>query len=316
MRHAPLLALLLLLAPLAGCLEPPTGDDPGADVPTANYEAPADRYDGMSADETHEDTVSRCDQDGIQVPPATWCGTRVVTVTGRIGLDQLPVDLLSVNGAITVSHAVGDAWSLVATLKTRGLTEDQARQALDDTWSWSHEDADGRHHLNAAPTLGAPLAEGRLSSVHYAVTLPAWLHLPDARLETTNGAISLAHYKMDKLAARTTNGAITASAWIGDADIKTTNGAITANLVATRSGAWSLDTTNGAITLIASEHTTRGFDLDARTTNGRITIDLSQGKIVEDEKSHKRFVTDNYDARAIQIVGKIKTTNGAISVTG
>lgn len=320
MSRAPLLALVLLLAPLAGCLEPPTrnGDEEEGDEPIqrGDYEPPAVRIDGMTADERHEDKVERCDQDGVQVPPAAWCATRVVTVVGRIGLDALPVDLRSVNGAISLSHSVGDAWGMVATLKTRGVTEEQARRALDDAWTWSHEDADGAHRLHAAPRPSVPLAEGSLASVHYLVTLPAWLHLPEVHAASTNGAIALGHYKIDKLVARTTNGAVTASARIGDADLETTNGAIQANLVAARSGAWNVRTTNGAITLIASEHATRGFDLDARTTNGRIHIGLSQGEIVEEERNHKRFVTDGFDRRDIQIVGKIQTTNGAITVEG
>jgi prepilin-type processing-associated H-X9-DG protein len=305
--------LLLLLAPLAGCIDVPRPDDrDDAASWAAAAEPPAERIQGMTADETHEDSVGRCEGNGISVPPRAYCAQRVLTATGRIGVDRLPVELFGGNGAITLTTGAGDAWSLTATVKTRGLTEDEARRALDEDWSWSHEDGQGGHRLRAAPTGAVPLLVGsRVEGTVYVVSLPAWVVL-DLKAETTNGAIVLDWGDAERVDVSTTNGAVVLHGRAADAHASTTNGGIEADLRATASGAWSLSTTNGGIRLGAPEDARRGYDLDATTTNGRINILLLDGHVDAQSRTRQTFRTEGYDARAIQTTVKLETTTGGI----
>lgn len=313
MPRTPLLALLLLLAPLAGCIDVPRDRDGASASFSPAAAPPEDRIQGMTAEETRQDTAGPCKDDGITVPPGASCAQRVLTVTGRIGVDRLPVELLGGNGAITLAPSAGDSWTFVATIKTRGLTEEDARRGLDAAWSWSHEDGQGGHHLKAAPTGGVPLLGATVVGTQYEVMLPTWVLL-DLRAETTNGAIALQWGAAERVVARTTNGALVLHGRAADVDASTTNGAIEADLEATKSGAWSFHTTNGALVVLAPEAPRQGYDVDAQTTNGRIEILLQDGDHREQDRRHHTFRTDGYDGRNVQTSVTADTTNGGITV--
>lgn len=322
-----LLTALALLVPLAlaGCLAPPASleDASSPDDREAAAPPPADRVDGMTAEASQEDSSGPCDDGSTRVPPMPWCATRVLTVQGRIGVDSLPVDLSSVNGGIVVrGDGAGDAWSFVATVKTRGASEEDARAALDEAWSWSHEGPEG-HHLRAGPADAAgalPLpvpvvlsTDSRLAGAQYELVLPSWVLL-DVEAETSNGAIELLDVRAGSLRARTSNGAITATGTADDADLSTSNGRIEADLRPSASGEYEMSTSNGAISLTVPEGAAHGYDLDARTSNGDIDIRLRDGQVDEEERGHARFRTDRHDARGIQTSVKLDTSNGAIEV--
>lgn len=311
---------LLLLAPLAGCIEAPQPDE---ETPASTREPlpaavapPVDRIEGMSAEETKEDTVGRCEDGGLGVPPGAFCAQRVLTVVGRVGLDELPVvDLRSVNGAIRVTEGPGDAWSFHAVVKTRALTEEDARRSLDEGWAWSHEE-DGVHHLKAGPRAGIPLVGATVTHSEYAVVLPGWLRLGEASLRTTNGEIVLGSFAAESLDAKTTNGDITTMARLHDAHLQTTNGDLHAVLVPTQSGEWTLRTTNGDVDLVASEHLTRGYEIEAETSNGDVEIRLTQGKVKEESRDRKTFRTDGFESRDVQTRVRATSTNGDVTVVG
>lgn len=311
MPRTPLLTLLLLLAPLAGCIDVPQDRD-GASW-AADVEPPAQRIQGMTAEESHEDEVGRCEGGNVQVPPAPYCATRVLTVTGRVGVERLPVELLSTNGGVTLTASQGDAWSFVATVKVRALTEEDARRGLDTAWSWSHEDGEGGHRLRAAPEPGVPLLGPSLVGAQYQVALPAWILL-DLRAETTNGGVDLQWGEAGRVEVRTTNGAVALHGRAADVSASTTNGGIGALLRATKTGAWSFATTNGGILVEAPEEARQGYDVDAQTTNGRIDIRFEDGEHRAEDRRHHAFRTRGFEARAVQTTLTAQTTNGGIQI--
>lgn len=315
----PLAVVLALLVPLAaGCISLP--DQPGATGSSSTIPPAEDRIDGMTAEETKVDTIEPCDDDGgIQIPPGRVCAKRVLTVTGRSGVLSLPVDLSTVNGAISITSGPGDAWSFIAQIEVRALTEDAARRGLDTTWSWSHEEG-GEHHLRAAPTpasTGAVDALGAtLEAASYQVVLPSWAIL-DVKAEATNGAMVVQGFRLDGLELKTTNGAFLVEAQTPSATLSTTNGAIEASLVPTASGAYKMSTTNGQIVLGVPEDRAHGYDATGRTTNGAVEFDLEDGETSETNapaSSTATFKTDGYENRAIQTKVDLETTNGAIVV--
>lgn len=310
------LALVVLLALSAGCIKMP--DDPDRDVEDASFETtpPEERIQGMSVeDESKQDSTERCDN-GITVPPGAWCAQRVLTVTGRIGLDALPVSLVGENGAIVLTPGgEDDAWSFGAVIKTRGLTEEEAQQRLDDAWSWSHEDASG-HHLKAGPTTaGLGLLGAGLVGVQYQVVLPEWVVL-ELSSRTTNGAVALAFGQARSVDVTTTNGAVSLQGRVQDVRVDTSNGAIAALVSPAADGAFDLRTSNGAITLQVPEDARRGYDVDAQTTNGRVEILLRDGAVQEEGRNHKTFRTEGYEGREVRTEAKLATTNGSVTVTG
>lgn len=319
--RTPALAALLLLAPLAGCIEPPQ-DDQGmdrasTDLPSADLRPPADRVEGMTASEAKDDKVGPCTSGGVDIPPGAVCAQRVLTVTGRIGVTGIPVDLDGANGPIeVVGRGSGDAWSFTATIKVRGLTQEDARRALDEAWSWSHEDGAGGHHVKAGRTGDAALVGSRVTGTSYALVLPEWVTLTDVRLDTSNGPVTFTGLQADRLEADTSNGPIKVAARVRDAVLDTSNGPITATLLPTASGEWEIDTSNGPIKLLVREHPGAGYDLDASTSNGPIDIRLTQGKVKEEGRGHKSFRTDGFEARAIQTTVKLDTSNGPVTVNG
>lgn len=323
MTRAPVLAaLLLLLGALAGCIELPDesaqdsfASASASDPPAASdAPAPSDRVDGMTLERNDaEDTVALCDGGGITVPPATYCATRTLSAGGRIGVDALPLQLLTVNGDVTLERSVDDVWTFDAVVKTRGMTEDEARRALDETWTWSHTDGT-RHHLHAAPNLSLPLLTGQLHSASYRVALPSWVLL-DGLVESTNGDLDVLDLQWDALSLETTNGDLTLRGQGASADATTTNGDIELDVRTSASGDFQLETTNGEIEVVLVESRDRGYDIEGRTSNGRVTIDLQDGDLGTDEKTHKTYRTRDYDHRAIQTKLTLRTTNGDIDVT-
>lgn len=318
MRPLPVVAALLLPL-LAGCISLPEDSDAATGQPLP----PADeRIDGMTAEETKVDTVEPCDSGGgIQLPPGNACAKRVLTVTGRSGVASLPVDLSTVNGAVAIVAGTGDAWSFVAEIHVRALTEDAARKGLDSAWSWSHEES-GAHHLRAAPTpastspavdsLGATLV-----GASYQVVLPAWTTL-DVAIATTNGAVAVTGFAMDGLDVETSNGAIAVAGQTPSASLVTDNGGIDAILTPIASGTYAMKTTNGRIALGVPEDRAHGYDASAKTTNGNIDFELSDGDTEETNapaSSTATFKTHGYESRTIQTRIEAETTNGGIDVS-
>lgn len=305
---------IALLVVLAGCIAAPTPEEVRE---AAAIAPPADRVDGMTAESTIVDSTAACDDGGLQIPPGAFCAERIMTATGRIGLDRLPVDLETVNGGISIDSGDSDAWSFIATIKTRALTEDAARSGLDSAWTWGHE-RDGAHVLYAkpqrTPTLDALGAT--LESATYEIVLPGWLVL-ELVAKGTNGAIAVA-LDTDGLTAETTNGAIVLAGAVTDASLKTSNGAITAALTPARSGTITASTTNGAIAINVPEGREMGYDIEGRTTNGDVQILLEDGTVKESSESYvdksASFRTDGYEARAVQTKMSLETTNGNIVV--
>lgn len=309
MRSIPI-ALAALVA-LAGCISIPETEG-GAFEPTSS--APFDRIEGMTAEETKADAAVPCNDGGLQLPPRA-CAERTLTVTGRIGVDRLPVDLEAQNGAIRIEAVDGDAWSFEATVRVAALTEEDARRALDIAWSWSHEEG-GQHVLRAGPT---PMASGveigtspHVVAATYTVRLPAWIVL-DLDAETDNGQILVDGFEMATVDVETSNGGISLRGAVATLDAQTSNGEIELDLVP-RGGAFDLATSNGRIELELPDERVYGYAIAAETTNGRIEIDLPDGE-VEGEEDEKTFRTRGFASRDVRTSITAETTNGAIRIT-
>lgn len=334
-RHRPLIVLALCLAMLAaGCIgmtDDRVGDQP-LDVQTQDR---GDSDDQMNAEEqTQED-------EGVeptQVPP--FYSRKTITVSGDLTLEALPAILSTVNGEITVQPGPSDSWELVATLTGRGESPDQAREQRERmTFLWSIGPAGdhalaGQVLLEEDETDAGPITLGASGSAtgDLALTVPedvlldlrahttngpidvSGLDTAELSIDTTNGQVTVSDVQASVLRVDTTNGAIDVEArGTEEVTLDTTNAEVTATLIPAEDGTIEIDTTNGAIDLRVPEDGDHGYDAEAETTNGQVTIELEDGQTTYDEdREEATFVTSGYDDRSIQTRITLDSTNGGI----
>lgn len=138
----------------------------------------------------------------------------------------------------------------------------------------------------------------------------------DARLDTTNGQISLSNAIVDGLVADTTNGGVQGTVTgAGDLLMDTTNGRIDVDLNPTGDTSLTADTTNGGIDLGLTETDDIAYEIHASTTNGDITEQMDEAHL-EGSDDEATLVTENGQGRPIQVTGDVGTTNGHISFVG
>ena len=303
-----LVAALGMLA--AGCIAPPEGRDAFSDRMETGG--------SMTAKESRDDSVGPCSGVGVLPTAGAFCAKRVVRVEGQVaGLSRLDVDLQTFNGNVDLAGGRGDAWSLEAVLTARGASEEEARASLERiAFAWSHVEG-GRHFLAAVAETPSP-SSGRAASL--AVTLPRGLVLV-AAAATSNGGIHVEDVATDGLSAHTSNGNVEVDASVTQADLRTSNGQVEAALSPTGPGRISAGTSNGAIHLTLPEDARHGYELDAKTSNGRVTINLRDGETKRppsnpyyDPQNEASFTTSGYASRAIRSVVHLTTSNGGITV--
>lgn len=309
----PTFALLLTLGLLAaGCIAPPDGQSPGgARAPNAGG--------SMTAKETREDAVALC-TDGLALGVGRFCATRTVRVEGDLsGLGHMEVDLATFNGNVDLADHEEGGWSLVATLRARGATEADAKANLEKIrFTWSHESG-GTHFVAAKAESPRETDGGYAASLAAALPRSVVLVVTAA---TSNGNVAVKNVATDGLSAQTSNGAVEVDATVTQVDLRTSNGRIGGKLVPTGSGRVSAATSNGAIELAFPEDARHGYDLDAQTSNGKVTVNLRDGETTRkgpsnpyyDPQNDARFTTHGYASRAIQSSVTLTTSNGAITV--
>lgn len=307
-----------LLLPLAGCItETPGatsggGDASGPDTGAATVAPPAT----MTASETHQDTVGRCEDEG-GVTSLPFCAERQLTVVGVLTLDALPVDLVAGNGGIVVQAGADDAWALLAVIRVRGATEDDAKKNLDTQFAWSHTDGSA-HFLKAGPVTPAgqlPIdlpAATSTADASYVLTLPRDV-LVSLKGRWTNGGAVVAGVTTDAIDLSGTNGGIEIAASVVDVVAETTNGGIAAQVVPTATGAFDLKATNGGISVMVPEDARHGYDVKATAQNGGVEITLRDGDVSGDESS-KTFTTRDFTSRAVKTTLTADVTNGGVHV--
>lgn len=306
------LGVLVVATALSGCLA--SSVEPAA-LPGAQQRG------DMTAEE------SEATDEGME--GGRYYAERAVTVQGTMTLDTLPADLSTVNGNIDVAGKEGEAWSAVFTLRGEGASPEAARENLERiTLEWSHTDG-SRHFLGAAITMERPEESGPSigplqlpnlvqvgttgsQSGHIAVVLPSGV-LASLAARTVNGNLGLAGLRTDVLELETTNGNVDAEAGIASAELAATNGNLGLRLTPWRSGAVGGSTTNGNVALEVPEDARHGYDVEARTTNGRAEVGLRDGQRGGGEE-RVTFRTDGFESREIQTRIVAESVNGNVAV--
>lgn len=307
------LVIVLLLAPLAGCLTAPGADSPfGGDDAGATDVAPGT----FTANVTETDATCKS---GTQRP----CAARDVLVAGAINIARLPVSLDTWAGGVNVIGGPAGAWSLLAHLEAEGATADEARENLERlSLEWTI-DEDGKDVLRAvvvrstANGVQLPVSTGTTEFQARGVLtliIPQNIVL-DLAAKTQSGGIDVERVRTEGLVLSTQSGGIDIDASVTDVDAKTQSGGVDAILRPTGSGEVRLKTQSGGVDAVLIEDVRIGYKIEASTQSGGVDIRMEDGE-AKGEKNHKTFETNGYASRAVKVELTAETQSGGVSIRG
>ncbi|NLB72939.1 MAG: DUF4097 domain-containing protein [Firmicutes bacterium] len=190
----------------------------------------------------------------------------------------------------------------------------------------------------ADDSLKIKLSHGRgVSGASFNVKLPRKF-LYDMNLETQNGRVSLGEFEYRMITVKTSNGRIDLDNTRGAiTELETSNGRINVSGVTQRLSArtsnggitieargimgesqYELTTSNGAIEVQVADADKVGYHIDAKTSLGRIALDLPNlAYQVRDEGTVRREViteTSGFSKNADRLTIKARTSNGQVRI--
>ncbi|UCD43995.1 MAG: DUF4097 family beta strand repeat protein [Candidatus Bathyarchaeota archaeon] len=261
--------------------------------------------------------------------PVTMGGT--MNFSGQATAQDILFEVENVNGGLEVETWSRDEYDLNITVKARGTSQSDAESAFEKVDVTLDESTVGGR-LELVLTVNVPRLTWRRVTVSMVLTLPsdaiidldvttvngglsaAQLSGGDIRLTTTNGDIVLDHVNANSVRGSTTNGRVTGTVGVEEMTASTVNGAIDLTIPPTRDGSYDLGATNGNVDVELDRIPDVGYSLIGRTTNGRVTFDVSGLDYDVDTSRHKEAETSGYSTKAIQIQIKASTTNGAVYI--
>jgi hypothetical protein len=301
-----LLAVASLALSLAGC----TSSDPASSLPPgppeeafqdalfegeADQGAPAGQASAHGEPQRDDGTVETGMTPPLQLPGLFWA-RRTVTITNDFGGASLGTVFDGVDaGSITVGTAEGDGYSVEVVLQAQGMTEQDARDAL-DRMEVTHTDSlepDGLHlstvvkQKGPASPIPGPITFdlGNFGWAELHVTLPSApaydlsadassgdvevsdLRGPSVALTTSSGDVSAERVHVGTLSVETSSGEIALdTVQADDLEASASSGDVTGESL--RLGKALVDTSSGEISLQGAVDT-----LEADASSGGITLD-------------------------------------------
>ena len=239
-------------------------------------------------------------------------------VTSAAHSTNMPIDVTTRNGAISIQASSGQAVEITAHLKSKDEQRLQsavidAVRSSDGTLMIGVTWPDGKWHFNDGCSFEilVPDANGILARTsNGSLTFAGLSGTVDAH--TSNGRITITGHD-GPINADTSNGRITITGATGAVNADTSNGSIKVTLTDTNPGPVHLDSSNGAITLEVGP--AFAGQLVADTSNGKVTFGpFPDGLTVTDQRvsrsnGHATFGTGG--ERSV-----VDTSNGSISVKG
>jgi len=235
-----------------------------------------------------------CDEEG-RITPAMKA-TRQEEATFAVG-DSAVIDADTSNGEIIVRGVEGaQEVHVLATLRTRGATQEEAEERLDKIAY--HVTQNGQTIRLQYKANEQKRDVRRWSGVDFEVTVPLATRVS---ADTSNGAITVETVS-GRLNLDTSNGAIAVLEVTGDVVADTSNGAISMWEV---TGDVHADTSNGRIDL---ERIVGA--VDAETSNGDIELNTIQGEV--DGRTSNGSI--HYEGIPVGQNNHLRTSNGSITV--
>lgn len=225
-----------------------------------------------------------------------WTRTYTVAAGGRL-------EIANVNGTINASPGTGTQVEVRAERIAKAGNDETARELLKKIEIVEETSADHVRIQTKVPKI----SWGRSGhEVRYWVKVPKGLAV---NFETVNGGVRLENLD-GQVVASTTNGGVRGKGMKGTVKASTTNGGVEIEMAGV-TGEIDLETTNGGIRLELPPDTKA--TIEARCTNGGISVDESVGAVDVTEKSRRQFRgTLNGGGPRISA----ETTNGGIRIRG
>jgi hypothetical protein len=261
----------------------------------------------------------------------TYRAETTKSFTGTMAADSVYLSVDNFNGPVSVSTWDRSEYSIELLIKAKGTTTSQAEKNLEDfviDFDESVVQGEGRLVLG----YGIPATAYNKYSVQVEAFLPAdavidlelessngAMSLKDIvggeiRLDTSNGAFAFDNVYAESINAETSNGAISGDFEAPDAFISTSNGAIDLTLPCTVTGEYILRTSNGQVDLSVSSSSDVGYDLDASTSNGAVSIGLPNLEYSVNQRTSKEARTVGFSSKEIQITLDVSTSNGSMDI--
>jgi DUF4097 and DUF4098 domain-containing protein YvlB len=248
------------------------------------------------------------------------------TITGTSTLFKTD----NTNGEITVKTWDRKDYDVKVEVKARGGSQSEAEQRLKEITidvkktmdkgaevlelTYNHPTyVPAAYTLNIVVTLPADaLNDLDLHGMNGEITVSD-LKANSVRAVTTNGQINLNRVKSVNIKTSTLNGAIVGEVAAEAFDAQTTNGKIDLTVTGETSGKYSLSNVNGAIKVTNTRPA--GYNIDARVTNGDITLGLPNLQYSTNTRTHKVATTSNLDKYPLKMVIDVSTVNGSINLS-
>lgn len=235
-----------------------------------------------------------CDEEGVITP--AFKATRQEEATFAVG-DSAVIDADTSNGQIIVRGVEGtQEVHVVATLRTRGDTQEEAEERLDKIAY--HVTQNGQTVRLQYKSNEQQRDVRRWSGVDFEVTVPLATRV---NADTSNGAITIETVS-GRLDLDTSNGAIAVLEVTGNVVADTSNGAISMWEV---TGDVHADTSNGRIDLERIVGAVR-----ADTSNGAIELEAIEGEVSADTSNGNI----HYEGVPVGQNNHLRTSNGSITV--
>ena len=268
--------------------------------------------------------------------------------TGRVTAEKVLLETENINGPIRITTWDKPEYNIELMIEARGYTSKEAEENL-RLLKTELEDIIVEGQQRLALKIDYPDEINRYYRVDIDITLPADCELDsDVRskngrmtlegvkggvlnVETKNGRVSLKGLVADEIVCRTKNGRLIlddVSAGIikgrssngkiegkmeaKSASLSTSNGKIDLTLPCSTSGEYELRTSNGGIELDTPRASTLGFDLNMRTSMGRINVDLPDLEYKMYRKNRIAARTSGFDGKEVQISIEAETSMGKI----
>ncbi len=225
-----------------------------------------------------------------------WTRTYTVAAGGHL-------EISNVNGTINASPATGTQIEVRAERIAKAGNDEAARELLKKIEIVEEATADRVRIQTRVPKM----SWGRSGhEVRYWVKVPKGLAV---NFETVNGGVRLENLE-GQVVASTTNGGVRGKGMKGTVKASTTNGGVEIDMAAV-TGEIDLETTNGGIRLELPQDVKA--NVEARCTNGGISVEDSLGDVAVTDKSRRQFRgTLNGGGPRISA----ETTNGGIRIRG
>ena len=268
--------------------------------------------------------------------------------SGGVTMGKVLFEAENVNGSIRITTGDKPEYNIELTVEAGGYTKEEAEENLKELKvDLADEVAKGQKKLTL--NIEHPHSQGRWYRIDIDVTLPAECEIDldvgskngritiegvnggILKMETKNGRIALKEVSADEIACRTrngrlildnvsagfikgksSNGKIEGKIESTNASLSTSNGRIYLNLPCKASGEYEFRTSNGSIELETPKESMAGFDLNMRTSLGRINIDLPDLEYTSYRKTRKVAKTNGFDEKEVQIAIEAETSLGKI----